>query len=235
MIYIASFKKREKLFQKAFSLKKGEDIWSIEIVDEKRAKKKLLKKGPKDIIFSEDVSNDAILGGAVTQIRSSVKEILFPKIEEMLIEAVRFSKKSLPLDEIAVFAEGKEAERAVLELSECARLITIVGEEGEAYASGGVAVRRSRKLTRIPSATIFISGGQNLPRVPVIDIRDDPIEGAMVMSKNNITLKKPEFLSLLPDEEISADSAAYFMECGYEFEAEICKMRKKSPRLFTFC
>ena len=235
MIYIAQFKKREKFFQKAFSVKDGEDIGSIEIVDEKKAKRQLIKKRPEGVIFSEDVLNDTLLGGTVKQIGGSVKEILLPKIGEMLTEAVRFSKKSLPLDEIAVFADGEDAKRAAFLLAEYTRLITLVGEEGEAYASGGVAVRRSKKLTRIPSAAIFISGGQTLPRVPVIDIRDEPIEGTMVMSKNNVTLKKPDFLNKLPGEELSAESAAYFMALGYEFEVEIYKMRKKSPKLFTFC
>lgn len=234
MILIASFKKREGFFEKPFKIEAGGKVGKITIVGDKRGKTAFIKKRPGEVIFKSSIFDDDILGGAVTPISGGAYDIMLPHAEKLLREALCFSKKTLPLDEIAIFAKGDEAGKILLPLSDMARLITIVGEDGEGDALGGIFVRRVKKLAKSPSAAIFMSGSIIMPGVPAVDLRDDAQEGATVVSKNNVTFKKPDFLSALADDDISADTAAYFIGKGFDFTPEIYAMRKKSPKLFTF-
>lgn len=233
VICTASFKKRDGFFERPFTTENCGKIGRIVIVNDKRGKKAFLKKRPCEAIFPASIADDEVLGGFTAPIAGGARDIMIPHTGMLLLEAVRFAKKKLPLDEIAIFAELDEAEKILSELSDMTRMITIVGEDGEGAALRGVFVRRVKRLTKSPSAAVFMSRAVPIPGVPAADLRDEPEAGALVVSKNNVTFKKPDFLSSLSDEDISADTAAYFIGKGFAFTPEIYRTRKKSPELFT--
>lgn len=237
LVYIASFRERKGFFDKAFLLTEGKDVGRAEIVNDKRGKKKFLKQFSGEAVFSQRYSDDEILGGRLSPIRCSAKELLLPYVPQMLCETVLFAKKSFPLPEAAVFAHGGDGERIVKMLVPFARLISVVGQKKEGKSLDGVPVRYVERLKRAPDAAVVIDECP-LPaalRVPTVDISGACEKNGYTLSKETVAFRVPPFLSFMNEEALSCESTAYFIEKGCGFAPELLSVRKKCAPLLTFC
>lgn len=237
LVYIASFRERKSFFDKAFELTEGGEVGRVEIINDKRAKKKFLKRFSGEAVFSQRYAEDEILSRRLSPIRCPVKELLLPYVPQMLCETVLFAKKSFPLSEAAVFAHGADGERIVRMLVPYARLISVVGQKKEGRSLDGVPVRYVERLKRAPDAAVAVDECP-LPaalRVPTVDITGACEKNGYTLSKETVAFRVPPFLSFMGEEALSCESTAYFIEKGCSFEPELLSVRKKCAPLLTFC
>lgn len=221
MLYTALITKKKRLFQKAYTTD-GEWIY---ITDTKRAKRKFLKSGIRDVVFNADVSRDEIFGSMVKPAVYYDEAFLFDYVEEMLLQLASFLKIELPVDTLAI--SDKKAIGIAVRYAKS----VIVALEGEDEVIDGVNVIYTKRLHRLPDMAIKLQNGTlpPLPAVPTVDISEGAKSSRSCVSVETMCFK----CDLLPY-EISAKSLMYLLHerasCGFE----LTHMRKKLPPLFTF-
>lgn len=222
MLYTAKLTKRKKIFQPAYEIKDG----TIYITNTKRAKKRFLKSGIKNVVFGKEFKADNVFGKIIKPLYAYDKSFLMDYLEEMIVHLAHFLKMSLPVDSIALFSP-----EAVNVACKYAKMVTVTGK-GEDEVINGVNVRYVKKLKALPDAAIVLTEGYipPLPGVPVVNLCENAPVGKNCSTWETMSFK----CSLLPF-EISAASLIYLLNENAEMTYELCSLRKKCPMLFTFC
>ena len=225
MYYIAHFVKKTKLFQKPYVIKDQ----TIFITNTNRSKKKFLKSSIKNVLFSENVKDDTVLGQFLVKAERKDRDFEFRYLEEMIAHTVNFLKLPLPINEIAVFSPF--AEELLPFLIPYAKMVTLVGENGEQTITEGVNIRRIKKLKNIPSFVIEDSrrGLSPIFNVPGVHIGAGECSSRKILSAETLCFKTE-----LLQEEINTATLLYLLEKEDEFKYELTSFRKKCPSFLTF-
>ncbi len=221
MLYTVVFTKRTKLFQRAYTIE-GTTIY---LKDTKRAKKRFLKSGIKNVIFTKEAAEDEVFGCLVKELYHYDGAFLFNYLEEMLLNLTSFLKMQLPVEVMAV--SGREATDIALKYAK----MVIVADKGEDEVIDGVNVIYTKKLKKLPDIALVLNKGRlpPLPGVPTVDISEGAKGSNRCISYENMSF----MCSLLPY-EINAQGLMYLLHTEPPFDFHITNMRKKSPPLFTF-
>ncbi len=236
MIYLSELKKEYGLFERAYKVIEGKNIGRIFIKNTPGGKKRFLKKVSGDILFPCEFLSDDILGGRLTRAVGNPEQLIRPLLGKMIDETMRFADLKPPIYETALFCKDGWEEFLPL-LAPLSRLITVVGEERENIFFEGAPVRFAAKIKRLPSLAVIIDENARLApilRVPTVDLRRRPEAGKFVLTKDAVAFRVPEILKELGCESLDPDTAAYFLEKGYDFSPELLSLRKKSASFFTF-
>lgn len=222
MLYTAKLTKKKKLFQKPY-ITEGNTIY---ITDTKRAKKKFLKSGIRNVVFGEEFYADDVFKKMIKPLYAYDKSFLMNYLDEMTEHLIHFLKIKVPVDSIALFSP-----KGVSVACKYAKMVTVVSD-GEDTMIDGVSVRYVKKLKALPSMAIILPGerGAVLPGVPMVNLDEKAIFGKTCSTWQTMSFK----CSLFPF-EISAQSIMYLLNRGEEMTYELSSLRKKCPTLFTFC
>ena len=225
MYYIAKLSKRKHLFQKAYYIN-GEDVY---ITNTKRGKKAFLKSGIQDVVFSENFKHDKIIGAKLCPMKDYDRQFVITYLPYMIDSVADFFNLRVPLGEIAVFSDMPY--EIVPRCIKYARIITLVGVDGESDIKDGVTVRRVKRLKNLPD--LYISekeGFSSIFQTPVIDLISDINRNPFTLSYSTMSFRT----NILPF-EVSANVVMYLKKRERNFDYEITSARKKLPPLFTFC
>ncbi len=222
MYYVGQLVKKKKLFQRSFAVNGN----NILITDTRRSKKKFLKKGIKNVVFTDEIREDETFAPVLRQMYAYDKTFIEEFLERMIVHMVRFLKMEMPLEEICIFSSRHEAVA-----SKFAKMVTVVGE-GEDKTVDGISVRYVKKIRSLPALAIVNSNEQAslLWGVPCINLSEYAEK-----AKNATTWETMSFKCSLFTFEISAASIIYLIKTGAEFDYELTSLRKKSPTLLSFC
>lgn len=223
MYYVAKLVKKERLFQRAYTAE-GNYIY---ITNTKRGKKKFLKSGITNAVFGEEFKRDKIIGPAIVPMRGYDRSFILKFLDDMIRCITSFFKMQLPVDEIAIYSPMPEdiLKTAVL----YAKMVTIVGEEGDSQCLMGVTVRRVKRL-KMPPCLIITEGKRRFSpifKVPVIDFGDE-VRTKETLSYETIAFKCPFFPF-----EIGAEEMMYAINNMGDVPYSVTSLRKKLPPLFV--
>lgn len=223
MYYVAKLVKKERLFQKAYTAE-GNYIY---ITDTKRGKQKFLKSGITNAVFGEEFKKDKIINSSLIPMRGYDRSFVLKFLEDMIRCITSFFKMQLPVDEIAIYSPMAEdiLKTAVL----YAKMVTIVGEEGESLCLRGVTVRKVKRL-KLPPSLIITDGKLRFSpifKVPVIDLRNE------VRTKETLSYETISFKCELLPFEIGAEEMMYILNKRGDVPYRVTSLRKKLPPLFV--
>lgn len=223
MYYVAKLVKKERPFQRAYTV----DGNYIYITNTNRGKKKFLKSGITNAVFGEEFKKDKIMGEALIPMRGYDRSFVLGFLEDMIRCITSFFKMQLPVDEIAIYSPMPEdiLKTAVL----YAKMVTIVGEEGESQCLMGVTVRRVKRL-RVPPCLIITEGERRFSpifKVPVIDL------GGEVRTKETLSYETIAFECPFFPFEIGAEEMMYIINQKGDVPYSVTSLRKKLPPLFV--
>lgn len=221
MLYTAVFTKKKRLFQRAYEIE-GETIY---ITDTKRAKEKFLKSGIRNVVFTRDVTRDAVFGSLVTPMAYYDGDFLFKYLEKMLLDLTAFLKIKLPVETMAI------TDKAFVPVAvKYAKVVTACGK-GEDEVIDGVNIICSKKLKKMPDVAVIFTQNRfpPMPGVPTVDIREGAKSSGRCLTHETLCFK----CSILPY-EISAKALMYLLHNGEDLSFQLTNTRKKLPPLFTF-
>lgn len=221
MLYTAVFTKKKRLFQKAYVIE-GETIY---ITDTKRAKEKFLKSGIKNVVFTHDVTYDAVLGDLVTPMAHYDGAFLFTYLEKMLLDLTSFLKIELPVETMAI------TDAAFVPVAVKYARIVMVDAMGEDEVIDGVNVIYSKRLKKMPDMAVIFTENRfpPMPGVPTVDIREGAESTNRCKTWETLSFK----CDLLPY-EINAKALMYLLKNEEKVSFQLTNTRKKLPPLFTF-
>lgn len=223
MIYVLRLLEKKKLFQKSFWI---EDA-IVFVTNTKRAKRKFLKSGIKNVVFDERVSQDCEFLKYAVVAREYDADFATEYIEDMIKTVAEFFKLSLPIDEIAIDGVLNSEIEA---LAKYTRLITLVGRKSEGVIDG-VTVRTVEKL-KAPPSVIIKGEGSKIPelfKVPTIDLSFNGKRNSLTLTTDTMSFKTDAFPF-----EIGLWTLVYFLKRGEKIDYELISCRKKTPVLYTF-
>lgn len=223
-MYLAKKVKKKRLFQKSYEA----DGNFMFITNTKRAKKKFLKSGIRDVCFGGEFEKDGVMGKFLEVAEDYDYEFLCEYLEDMIEYMANFFKIKLPCENIALFSED---ERIIEKCVKYTKMLSVVGVCRESEIRGGVTVRFVKMLKTLPDMVISEKKESLSPifKVPRISLGEDCERSNLTLTKNTICFKT----NLFPF-PISYGALVYFLKNGEKPEYEIESFRKKVPPLFVF-